>query len=1638
MNLKTLFKWIYTSVSNYNLFMLEENDYNDEERSEDPAIVLKQQKCKTWLYIVLLTVCLYVLFYGTLIKIESETVIISNVTPDVFYKLYSEHGQTLSCPCSTITIPYKNFVSNNVTIHPVCSSAFVSKEWIQRLYFANASRYGIWDFRKVAYSQFELLSRLCLLSQEIISQIQADVDNTEFVTINLLPKMQIQLEIDNTIEFQKNNALGRMISFLNYWRTTIEENYVVSALGTNWIITTWFSGNIPFAPIAFQTQYLDENENIVSCGYNNPRIAALLPPLSDDSRDPTLLLAAEPIPNSTVVKGFFIKCTPLEALFESTLDCLYESECLQLFFDYFPNLNKTNFNWNHSLVSSKHDNNSVINYFQNLFIENWSSNMNYSTYFDQCSSSICTYTTTGHTNLSYGITLFISLYGGLIIILRLIASYLIHVLFKCKDRSNNFNENPGHQNTNMFELIQSVKQLNLFKNINNRTESSIKQQRIITRVYLILLLGFICIICLFTSLNSEVVTITVPYPSLTTYRSLEMSYSTTLQCPCSNKTIPYRRFLSFSPVFHPICSSGFIHYDWIYLMEQSRNNEISYDWRNKAYIQFQLLADLCQLAKKTIDAVMERSLSQFFIASSITNEIDFNQQLYTFLDHIYQSTVYNFDLTKDIVQLTLQVNQFHVGIPKIWTIYGDPGLLINIIRNKTNHYQGAQMQFILNGISDINSALITCICAANPYCQRSAVVSDQDSIYDSNNASDYNHNIVGFIQGCLISDSLLFSTFQCLYADSDCFPFLMSYLGTSVIGSRSLMSSSHIQPLVYDPTKNRYPPNTSISFIIKELMLEKWNPSSSYRQFYESCAPKYCSYSEIRHNYASRLKINIQNLIKLLQVTLVQLNIFTSRDFGSDVDQVTAKRYGRWATHLYMVLFLSSLTILIFYTIIRPHISTRNFSRPPLHYYKHLRETYGDELKCPCSTIASTYNKFVKIESIFHSICSSQFVLDKWRVSLTNGLAPNLTIYGQRDYRRFLSAHLQYLQGLCRFSIQSVNNSINELLTSLLVTSELLSENIFHNRLNIFIEQSKSNAPVLFSHLLFFTQSIVHGNAFLSTYGTNFEYIIIANGYFQTHTPTEAIIYDNNCSCGLSPNCTTEAIFNETNSSSRISIKGMKMGCTPSESLLASSLECFYDQSCLDRIQNYTNARNSSIPLSTISERFLQNTTIDELTHHLFVEKWSTQMNYSSYYEQCLPLSCSYTTVEKFNFLYIITIIFGLHGGLSIVLQWICPNLVRISLNIYHYRKKRMNSIHPNGSFHISSIMTTNTPNQHTTWNRAESPMNITIQTNAMLVSRSFLKIIFGIFEQAFIMVSNYELVSSESLQRQELSSQKPKISPWNTFKHHIPHMIIICLIDIVIPLLIYFVLENRIKPVYALLAASSPPFFMVIVKIIWVRSFDAIGFVMFIAFITSAVLALVLKSPKILLLEKSLLTGVGAVVFAITLIPFHYCCNRCQLRPIVYYFYPDLIPITRAEFGLPDVIFDNNGYIELKDDKKKEILSNMKEAAQVYAWIYDHCSSFRISCYFMTCVWITAFSIEFIFRIIFISLNLSVNSIFIYGQIVFGIVVAGCAILQVCTMMIERKYTLAYIEQWKIENLIVEQLHPYSLSTNTQITTEQ
>ena len=68
-------------------------------------------------------------------------------------------------------------------------------------------------------------------------------------------------------------------------------------------------------------------------------------------------------------------------------------------------------------------------------------------------------------------------------------------------------------------------------------------------------------------------------------------------------------------------------------------------------------------------------------------------------------------------------------------------------------------------------------------------------------------------------------------------------------------------------------------------------------------------------------------------------------------------------------------------------------------------------------------------------------------------------------------------------------------------------------------------------------------------------------------------------------------------------VPGIMAGCLPYNSLLQSTLQCFYNQSCIDHIQTFIHGFSLVSPLS--SSHFPQDTTVKSLLDELFVESWN-------------------------------------------------------------------------------------------------------------------------------------------------------------------------------------------------------------------------------------------------------------------------------------------------------------------------------------------------------------------------------------------------------------------------------------------------
>lgn len=178
----------------------------------------------------------------------------------------------------------------------------------------------------------------------------ADFDRKQLVTIQLLQEKEVQAYANENMQIANVRTAVQVNSPLNFLRITTRSNSLVSALNTNAFIS--LVNDVGRTDIFIHsTRYVDKNAS-QDFFFQSP------PCYLVDSTTPAGFYILSSYDSayrheywpykpdyyefnaSVLVDGFFGGCTPLDALLTSTLDCLYDINCLQTFPAYFPALQR--------------------------------------------------------------------------------------------------------------------------------------------------------------------------------------------------------------------------------------------------------------------------------------------------------------------------------------------------------------------------------------------------------------------------------------------------------------------------------------------------------------------------------------------------------------------------------------------------------------------------------------------------------------------------------------------------------------------------------------------------------------------------------------------------------------------------------------------------------------------------------------------------------------------------------------------------------------------------------------------------------------------------------------------------------------------------------------------------------------------------------------------------------------------------------------------------------------------------------------------------------------------------------------------------------------------------------------------------
>lgn len=360
----------------------------------------------TRLYLLLLILSVTILIISTSIERQTRHVTHDNPSKETYERLQSNvrYASTLDCPCRHISIPYRKFISIKPHFHQLCSSIlFINGSyWLTRVCLPTASLYYPHDdFRLFVLPEFQYLFSLCELANKTVTDALIQFMSTTFTSIRVETRQTIETHANESIFRFRLTTPRTFVRMLDYVRQISQGNSILSYILSNWYFT---SSN--------QSKH-QETVTSIPRTYGNCSCA-----INSSCTAPAFF-------DSWPVPGFRVGCYPLEALLQSTLECIYDIECIEILHTLYgyvrimdiPPLNST----------YSDPNVTVQSLVDQLMIDEWETGVNYTNYYNACQPISCSYSVNERANIVYIIGNIIGLFGGLSVILKLFTPIIVDI-----------------------------------------------------------------------------------------------------------------------------------------------------------------------------------------------------------------------------------------------------------------------------------------------------------------------------------------------------------------------------------------------------------------------------------------------------------------------------------------------------------------------------------------------------------------------------------------------------------------------------------------------------------------------------------------------------------------------------------------------------------------------------------------------------------------------------------------------------------------------------------------------------------------------------------------------------------------------------------------------------------------------------------------------------------------------------------------------------------------------------------------------------------------------------------------------------------------------------------------------------------
>ena len=1207
---------------------------------------LKSQRISTRLFVLLLICSFFILVFY--LFFEQQPIIKHENTPtfEQYTKLYSKYSQTLSCQCKKISNNYNDFLRINYTFHQVCNSVFLTDQWLSYLGSEGNKSYNMYDFRPLGANAFQGIRSFCELVNDKLNQSIKQFYSRQYITGVVTSADVFKSQVNSFVDQFRSATTNSFLQSLLLIRKITDHNALLSAFQTNHAIIN--SGG-PFLNIHSRIYGNCECRYSAMC---TSQVA-----IYDYAPSENVLFR---------IPGFYEGCYVIEALLQSDLRCFFNQSCINHLERYLLKELAINITaLDASLPSEYLPNSTFEQLLDKLMIEQWNVTQMYDQYYNSCQPTECTYSIRTRNDVLYIVTTLFGIIGGLTTVLEFIVPKFVNLIRQKPEEKKSFRE---HFLLLKQKLKEFIKTFNLFPSVPPTTDQhEHRSQRISTVLFIILLISSFLILLFYLSFDTTTTINRIDTPDIHQYFYLYSKHSQTLWCPCKKISNNYNDFLRIDYTFHQVCNSVFLTDQWFtYLTSNDNQTRYTSDFRALAPDAFRAIRTFCELTNKTIEQSLNQFYSNQYVTGSTVSVDVFESQIRSAIERFRSETITSFLLALQLIRSTTHANP-------ILSAY--------------------QSNYILR-IEYLGTVNITPADYDNCVCSTSALCSSPISIYNvSGNYAYLMFNVPGFYEGCYVIEALLQSDLRCFFNQS-CINHLERYLLKELAINITALDAS---------LPSEYLPNSTFEQLLDKLMIEQWNVTQMYDQYYNSCQPTECTYSIRTRNDVlyivttlfgiigglttvlefivpkfvnlirrkSKTKKSFREHFVLLRQQTKNFNLFPSTPPSTDHRKLLSQII---STRIFIILFLCSIIILLCYLSIEIKPKTVRVNTPTLEQYTKLYSQHSSTLTCPCKKLSINYGQFININYTLHQICNSTFMTEEWLIYL--GSAEGFEFWAN-DFRLLGPLLFEGIRTICELIEKTLDHSRKQFYSNQYVTHSALPIDIFNSQMKSFIDNFRSSTTNSFSLSFALIRNTNQANAFLSAQRTNYRMFISIFG--NVIDPRKF----GDCMCSQSATCTGEmGIYNSSVRSMLFSVPGFRDGCYIIEALLQSDLRCFYNQSCIDHLERYLFkelAINITALDDSLPSEYLPNSTFEELLNNLMIEQWNVTRMYDQYYNSCQPIECFYDIQTRNDALYIVTKLMGIIGGIVTVLPLIVPRVVTFIFYCIHKCKMRNHSqISPN------------------------------------------------------------------------------------------------------------------------------------------------------------------------------------------------------------------------------------------------------------------------------------------------------------------------------------------------------------------------